>query len=170
MAPKAPSDTRSSALTRLDLRARFRPAAPSHTSRFARLRQNGLPMEIFRVSVPVPYGVVLIGDPAGHAPEVAWSRTSSCVAVGCTPDVDGETEFIVLVDGMAADQMSLGFDGELDLPTQMFAIRTVDGVTIFDLPMQVSRIGLRVWADHATEPSRVVVAIDEHCASYPIPG
>lgn len=123
-------------------------------------------MEIFRASVRIPYAVVLIGDPTGHAPEAAWSRTSSSVAVGCTPDADGETEFIVLVDGLPASEMSLGFDGELELPTQMFAIRTVDGVTIFDLPMQVSRIGLRVWIDHATEPSRVAVVIDEH----PVPG
>lgn len=131
-------------------------------------------MEIFRASVPVPYALALLGDPAGLAPEIIRDKliaqAPSCVAVGCTPGCDGETEFIVLVDGMPADEMRLGFDGELDLPTQMFSIRTVDGVTIFDLPMQVSRIGLRVWVDHATEPSRVVVAIDEHCASYPIPG
>lgn len=120
-------------------------------------------MDRLHMKVAVPYAVILIGDPRGGAPETMKgapvSSTESCVAVGCRPAPDGETELIVCTgdaEGMAGGPV---VDAVLALPSRQVAIRPVTGAPFYVHHVSAIHARVRIWTNHPVEPDRVVVSI-----------
>lgn len=88
------------------------------------------------------------------------AATESCIAIGCRPDADGDTEFtlgkVYEVDP-GADPI---FRGRLKTPTYRIALLSVHGQTILEAPVLQQITTIRVWANDLVEPDSVIVGIE----------
>jgi hypothetical protein len=119
-------------------------------------------MTLKTVSLLVPNAILFImGADTNDIPEIergasVWS-TPTCIAVGCQPDVDGETSVTLA----SVDQINMAdepvFDGELATPTRLIAVDVVPGKKILQENVSAARIRLRIWTNHPTAPDRVTI-------------
>lgn len=112
-----------------------------------------------------PNSVVLLEDPVGgDVPEsirgaALIAATPSCIAVGCRAEVDGDTEF-TLGPGQEVDPgYSPAFDGTLETPSRVLAIRSVLGEIILKVAVPQQRTRILVWTNDATAPNEVIVGV-----------
>jgi len=85
------------------------------------------------------------------------SRGEFCVSVGCYPEIDGPTEFVL---GKAADVVvdaQPSFDGTIETPTRSLIIATVLDEVLLAGKVIDPKTRIRVWVDHPRWPQRVVV-------------
>jgi hypothetical protein len=111
-----------------------------------------------------PYSLVLVGDPSGReipdiVPGSVIASTSSCIAVGCLSEVDGETDFTLGATRDVNPGIDPAFEGELKTPNRTIAIRSVLGQTILEAPVPQEQTTVRVWVNDPKEPDRVTVGI-----------
>ncbi len=114
--------------------------------------------------IAAPNGLVLVSDlHGGPPPDVMGgsliAATSSCIAVGCMSDSNGPTEITL---GSAQDLGSRddpAFEGELETPSKVVAVRTVLHETILQATVPRPRTKVRIWVNHPTEPDRVFIGI-----------
>ncbi len=114
--------------------------------------------------VAPPNSVVLVTDPSnGEIPRTLGgsliAATSSCVAIGCRSEVDGETEFTLGTTREVDPGNRPAFEGELKTPSRKIAVRSVLGQTILEAPVQQEQTTIRVWLNDPKEPDRVIVGI-----------
>jgi hypothetical protein len=87
-----------------------------------------------------------------------WS-TSACIAVGCTPDVDGETKIAI----GASEEVGLvgkpAFDGELETPSQVVSVDVVPGKKVLEQPVPGTSTRVRIWVNHPVEPNNVTIGL-----------
>jgi hypothetical protein len=112
-----------------------------------------------------PNSMVLITDAqGGFAPDVSksipaiWS-TDTCVAVGCMPEMDGETKITM---GPAAKVDPGGrpiFDGALATPTRTVAVMTIEWATLLKAEVPALSTRVRVWTNHARWPDNVLIGL-----------
>lgn len=115
--------------------------------------------------LPVPNSVFFItGSDKRDMPTIqrystVWS-TSSCVAVGCIPDVDGDTR-ITIGRGDEVDRGNTPiFDGLLDTKARVVRLEIVPGEVILQHAVPEIRTRVRIWVNHATTPDDVVIGLD----------
>ena len=115
--------------------------------------------------VPIPNALMLISDlGGGTAPDLMRdsliASTSTCIAVGCMADGNGETEITL---GAAQDVgLSQGpaFEGELETPSHAIGVWTVLRKTILQVAVPRSSTKVRIWVNHSSEPDKVVIGLD----------
>lgn len=111
-----------------------------------------------------PNSLLLVaGTGGGEIPEsfggAMIASTSTCIAIGCRSEADGETEVIL----GRAEEIDPGdnpcFEDFLETPTRRILIRTVLGDTLLEAPVPDVRTGLRIWLNDNAEPDRIMIGI-----------
>lgn len=87
-----------------------------------------------------------------------WS-TSSCIAVMCRPDVDGDTDITVGLAKEVDPGTSPLFEGQLNTPSRRIALEIVPGDKILELPVPDGRTRARVWTDGLRCAEKVIIGI-----------
>ena len=114
--------------------------------------------------VAPPNSVLLIEDSSGGEVPVSMSRslvaaTASCIAIGCRPEDDGETEISLGRSQEMGGGEQLVFEGSLRTPSRRLAVRTVYGATLLDMTVQAAETTVRIWANDPSEPDRIGIGI-----------
>jgi hypothetical protein len=117
------------------------------------------------VKVAPPNSLVLISDAhGGEIPEAMAgsliSSTTSCIAVGCQSDVDGETEFTLGASQQVDPGSQPAFQGRLRTPNGKITVRSVLGKTILEASVPRHETMVRIWVNDSKEPDSVIVGID----------
>ena len=87
------------------------------------------------------------------------AATDSCLAVGCKPEMDGETE-IILKHGSTVDTGDqLAFEGPLRTPSRTVVVRTTNSLTLLEMSVAGAETTLRICVNDPTEPDRITVGI-----------
>jgi len=88
-----------------------------------------------------------------------WS-TSSCIAVGCLPFIDGETD-VTLGETSAVDPGGVPvFDGNLDTPNRRVVVSTVEWDTLLEIEVSDIRAHVKIWTNHPQWPDKVIVGVE----------
>jgi hypothetical protein len=121
-------------------------------------------MESKSVTLPIPNAVFFItGSDTNDIPEIhrgsiVWSKPA-CIAVGCTPDCDGETRIVI---GLSP-QVNLGsqpaFDGRLETPDRIVSVDIVPGTSVLQQKVPGADTRVRIWVSHPTQPDNVTIAL-----------
>jgi hypothetical protein len=86
--------------------------------------------------------------------------TTSCIAVACYPQFDGETEIIL----GPADEVDPGyppsFTGTLKTPDHSVVVSTIEEKTILEMPVAGTMTGTRIWLSDPRWPDKVIVGVD----------
>jgi hypothetical protein len=111
--------------------------------------------------VSAPNSLVLIMDRSvGVVPDALdglVGRTQTCVAIGTLAAADGETSLTIGdEDGTAPGEPVV--DTVLRTPSGVLSVCSVMDAVYLEIAVAV-RTRLRVWANHATEPDRIVIAV-----------
>lgn len=111
-----------------------------------------------------PNSVVLVSDlDGGEIPKTMGgslvSATSTCVAVGCLSEDDGETEFTLasLAEVDRADKPV--YEGMLRTPKRHVVIRSVLGEHLLELPVLQEVTKIKIWANDLKEPDNVLIGV-----------
>ena len=81
-----------------------------------------------------------------------------CVSVGCYPEIDGETTFILgRATEMGRESVVPVFDGTIETPTRRLVICTVLGTILLEAEVPDQSTRVRVWANHLQWPTEVIV-------------
>jgi hypothetical protein len=121
-------------------------------------------MDLKSISLPVPNAVFFItGSDTKDMPKIErgsaiWS-TSECIAVGCTPDVDGETRIAIGSSEQIALASKPTFDGELATPSRVVSVDIVPGRKIMEQHVPSSKTRIRIWVNHPLEPNNVTIGL-----------
>jgi len=99
----------------------------------------------------------------GQVPEITRNErlwfTPSCICIGCLMEQDGETEVTL----GASNEIDIGappvFDGFLETPGREVVVSTVEGKKLLCMPVSEIRTRVRIWANRAIEPDRVLVGL-----------
>ena len=124
----------------------------------------GAIMNLKSVSLPVPNAVFFItGSDTKDMPEIVrgssiWS-TPSCIAVGCKPDVDGETRIAIGASERVGFAAKPAFDGELQTPNQVVSVDIVPGKKVLEQPVSGTSTRIRIWVNHPVEPNDVAIGL-----------
>lgn len=112
-----------------------------------------------------PAGSVLAitGDEYAEMPEVTagssrlWAN-EWCVFVGTLTDADGETHLQISDDEFMTD-LPLVFDGFIAAPSGRVSVSDAHLTEFGAVPVSVPNARVRVWTNHPSEPTEVLVAI-----------
>lgn len=109
-------------------------------------------MDEIRRSVPVLNSLVFIMDSKLlDYPDVggigAYWKTGSCVAVGCLPDCDGETEIVLTIGGLPPRNLKFLATVRLETPSRQLAIELVPRRRIAELDVPTVSTTLEIWTD-----------------------
>jgi hypothetical protein len=112
-----------------------------------------------------PYSQVVIVDPSIQAQVPEWTKgasvvsTDTCILFACLAEMDGETEFTLGDVKEVAPGTHPAFEGTLKTPSRRIALETVEGTSLLQMQTQQQETIVRIWANKAKEPDKVVVGI-----------
>lgn len=111
-----------------------------------------------------PNSLVLVMDPRGGEIPASMnqslvSATNSCIAIGCLSEDDGETDVCLGPRSNVDSGERPVFDGTLATPSRKVAVKTVLGETLLEATVPAAVTHIRVWANDAAEPDRIVIGI-----------
>ena len=118
------------------------------------------------IKLAPPNSLVLVKDPGkAEIPDsmsgLLVAATSSCIAVGCRSEADGETDFTLGLVTEVNPGYSPAFNGKLKTPNQKIVLETVLGQTILEHPVLGRETPVKVWVNDPNEPDIVIVGIGE---------
>src|SRR4029077_10514674 len=99
-----------------------------------------------------PNSVVLVSDATGgeipkSMDDCLISSTTSCIAIGCRSEADGETDIALGALLEVAQGGSPDFEGLVATPSRRIVVRTVLGDTILDATVPATNTNVRVWVN-----------------------
>lgn len=119
-------------------------------------------MSVVSKSVPVLNSLLYIKDgESDDFPEIGGQGdmwlTSSCIAVGCLPDSDGDTTVTLgPIEDVRSDEM-LAFDGLLETPSRVIAVETVLGERLVEMPVGGKKTRVQIWTNGLRDTDIVIV-------------
>ncbi|WP_421724228.1 hypothetical protein [Bauldia sp.] len=124
-------------------------------------------MKAVSTKVPVLNALVYFRDPASNDdPEIDGKKrpriwaTSSCVAAGCLPDSEGDTEIVMGPSGDVTPDKQLLFDGSLETPSRRLIAELVVDREILRVEVPNTITHLQIWTDGTNASERITVGID----------
>lgn len=110
-----------------------------------------------------PNSIVFVSDVDGEPPE-HWDNelihhSSSCVSVGCYPEIDGETELTLApaTEPVSGPEFELVFDGMIATPGRQVIISDIDAKRLLSTSVSGLETRIRVWVNDPKLPDKVVV-------------
>ncbi len=118
-----------------------------------------------RARLAPPYSMILVASPGSRAianmkTGALITATRSFIAIGCRPDTDGETELALGASLVVDPGDHPAFEGFLETPERIIAVRSVVGETILQLRVPGRETLVRVWVNHPKEPDRIQVGVE----------
>jgi hypothetical protein len=116
-------------------------------------------------SIAPPYSQIVIVDPRGKVDVPDWKEgalvlsTNTCIIVACFAEVDGETELTLGKMEEVDTGSEPAFEGKLKTPSRKIALETVEGDAILEARTNHEVTTVRIWANAAKQPDKVVVGI-----------
>jgi hypothetical protein len=114
-----------------------------------------------------PNGFVWIADDmrTGELPdfptESQLAATSSCIAVGCCWDVDGETTFTL----GAASELDLtdepAFDQVIEPPNCKVVVWTIELKKLLEMKVPTAHTRVRIWRNRPRFPDEIAIGVGE---------
>ena len=88
------------------------------------------------------------------------TSTPSCIAIGCKAEIDGSTDVTLgpMHELSRADKPT--FEGTLETPSRSIAVSIVPNKRILQIQVPTTRTRVRVWANDAWEPDRLIIAVE----------
>lgn len=122
-------------------------------------------MKAVRVTVAPPNSVVLVSDASGgdiptEMKGAVVSATSTCIAVGCLSEDDGQTEFTLTPLSEVDQTEKPVYEGMIETPKRQIVVRSVLGQQLLELPVLQELTKIRIWVNDQAEPSKVIVGVD----------
>jgi hypothetical protein len=99
------------------------------------------------VEIPQEFGGALI------------AATTSCIAVGCKSETDGQTQFVLGARSEVDPGNTPNFENSLDTSSGFVRLETVLGQPILEMTVSSSRTVVSIWANHAAEPDLLLIGI-----------
>ena len=111
-----------------------------------------------------PNSVILVCDVGGGEVPKTMSgavvaATTTCIAVGCLSEDDGQTEFTLAPLSEVDRGEKPAFDGMLLTPQHRVVLRSVLGQQLLELPVTQELTKIKIWVNDPTEPDNVVVGV-----------
>jgi len=121
-------------------------------------------MDLKSISLPVPNAIFFItGSDTKDVPKIERGSsiwfTSACIAVGCTPDVDGDTRIAIGWSEQLDIADKPAFDGELETPNQVVSVDVVPGKKVLEQYVPSTSTRIRIWVNHPVEPDNVTIGL-----------
>lgn len=122
-------------------------------------------IKVQSIQWPVLNSLLFVNDASNeNIPEIdgkggLWTN-SSCVAVSCLPDSDGDTKIIlgpVLEVGIA---QHLLFEGSVNTPTRKLSVDTVLAEILLETDVPDTKTHLKIWTDGYPDSKIIIVGID----------
>jgi len=114
----------------------------------------------FAIEVAPPYSMVLVMDPSvGQIPESFSGRlvaaTSSCIALGTCPEVDGPTQITLGDTPPSGAARHSVFDGHLETPAHRIEVQSAlcEVLLGIDVPGDLMRV--RIWVNDQRWPDAI---------------
>jgi hypothetical protein len=109
--------------------------------------------------------VVLVEDAlGGQLPETMRESlivaTTSCVAVGCLSEQDGETEFTLGASHEVDPRTHPAFQGVLSTPSRKIRVVSVLGQPILETAVMRDSTTVRIWVNDPTEPDKIIIGVE----------
>jgi hypothetical protein len=116
------------------------------------------------IRIAPPNSIIFVSDPdGGEAPEPIWGAmilfTSSCISVGCFPEIDGETEITLGPIAEVGTGELPAFTGTLETPSYAVVVSTVEKETILKVPVSKTKTEVRIWLSHPRWPEKVIIGL-----------
>lgn len=111
-----------------------------------------------------PNSLILIEDSQGGEIPSTMSgqliaNTSSCIAVGCLSEFDGETEIVLGEAGKIAPPAQLVFDGMIPARSKNVTVRTVLGELIAEQAVHSLNVRVFIWVNDSNEPDKIWIGL-----------
>jgi hypothetical protein len=87
------------------------------------------------------------------------SYTSTCLAIGCLCETDGETTIGIGYFENMDTGLTLEFTGFIETPSLIIAINDINRTRLLEISVKSSKTNLEVWANHDVEPDKIVVRL-----------
>jgi hypothetical protein len=121
-------------------------------------------MTLKSITLPVPNAIFFItGSDTKNIPEIKrgasiWS-TPDCIAVGCTPDIDGETRITLgsLEELRFASEPA--FDGELETSSRVVSVDVVPGKKVVEQRVPGASTKVRIWVNSLVAPNDITIGL-----------
>jgi hypothetical protein len=109
--------------------------------------------------------LVLVSDEGGGEIPVTMAQsivasTSSCLAIGCNSEVDGETELILGPANEVDPHTEPEFQGKLDTPAHNVVVRSVLGERLLELRVSRAQTRISIWVNDSTEPDKIIIGVE----------
>lgn len=109
--------------------------------------------------------MIFISDKTAQvAPEITRDRsiwwTRECVAVGCLPFMDGETEIVMGLSHLVDPGGKPAFDQMIRTPSGLITVSMVAEETGLEQPVQSDLTRVRIWTNDPRMPDRVIIGIN----------
>jgi hypothetical protein len=112
-----------------------------------------------------PNSLLFISDAdGGDTPEITrgsrlWA-TPTCIAIGCHPFMDGETEVILGASRDVDPKSSPAFEGLLSTPNRIVVVSTVERETLLSATVPNKSTRVKVWTNDPKTPDKVIVGLE----------
>ena len=94
-------------------------------------------------------------------PESRIASTSSCIAVGCEAELDGDTHFRIGDDETVRLSDPPVFAGVLDTPNKKVSVWTTDVEKVLEAKVRTNRTRVRIWGNRPKFPDDIVIGLSE---------
>lgn len=99
------------------------------------------------------------GEPPSDLNGGLVGATGSCIAIGTLSDVDGATTVVFTDEPGSSAGLTQVFDGRIAAPRRALDLCTalLDSVARLAVPSTTARV--RIWANHSSEPDRLLIVV-----------
>ena len=97
------------------------------------------------------------GMPPVSLPAIPIAATSSCIAVACTPEIDGRPRVVVGPLSDLDPTREPDFEGYLDTPHRQLVVSTIAEAAIVETDVLADRTRIAIWHSLPKWPPRIVV-------------
>jgi hypothetical protein len=109
--------------------------------------------------------LVLVSDEGGGAiPETMGksivASTSSCLAISCKSESDGETTIVLGLTSEVDPHTDPEFQGRLDTPDHNVVVRSILGERLLGVRVQRAQTQIRIWVNDPTEPDKIIIGVE----------
>ena len=90
----------------------------------------------------------------------AIAQTMSCIAVGCFPEIDGQTSIILEKINESEREFAPSFVGFIETPSCLVEVKTILGKTFLQIPVLHEATKIIIWTNDKFEPDEIIIGVE----------